>query len=138
MPESIAYPSHFSSAAGLVSTPRDVGRYSAALDAGQLLTVATRELAWTPATGTNGQDLPHGLGWFVSYVGGEKLVWHYGLWVGNSSLIVKVPSRRLTFVVLTNSDGLSAPFALGSGDLMSSPMARLFVNAFVTGVLGDR
>ena len=65
-------------------------------------------------------------------VGGKKLVWHYGYWIGNSSLIITVPGRDLTLVVLTNSDQLSAPFRLGSGDLMSSPVAREFVERFVT------
>jgi hypothetical protein len=64
------------------------------------------------------------------------LVWHYGYWTGNSSLIIKEPSRGLTFVVLTNSDQLSARFKLGIGDLMSSTVAQAFVNGFVTGSLG--
>jgi hypothetical protein len=34
------------------------------------------------------------------------------------------------FVALANSDGLSAKFALGSGNLMSSPVAREFLEAF--------
>ena len=67
---------------------------------------------------------------------GHTLVWHYGYWIGNSSLIIKEPSRGLTFVALTNSDQLSARFNLGTGDLMSSPVAQAFVNAFVTGPLG--
>jgi len=44
-----------------------------------------------------------------------------------------VPSRHRTFVALANSDGLSAKFSLGSGDLMSSPVAREFLEAFVFG-----
>ena len=67
---------------------------------------------------------------------GHTLVWHYGYWIGNSSLIIKEPSRGLTFVALTNSDQLSARFSLGLGDLMSSTVAQAFVNAFVTGSLG--
>ena len=67
---------------------------------------------------------------------GHTLVWHYGYWTGNSSLIIKEPSRGLTFVVLTNSDQLSAPFRLGAGDLMSSTVAQAFVDAFVTGPAG--
>jgi len=69
-------------------------------------------------------------------VSGHTLVWHYGYWTGNSSLIIKEPARGLVFVALTNSDQLSAPFKLGVGDLMSSTVAQVFVNAFVTGALG--
>jgi CubicO group peptidase (beta-lactamase class C family) len=134
-PVSVAYPNLFSSAAGLVSTAREVARYSTALDAGQFLSNATRTLAYTPARGAGNKVLPYGLGWFISDVSGHTLVWHYGYWTGNSSLIIKEPSRGLTFVVLTNSDQLSAPFNLGAGDLMSSTVAQVFVNAFVTGTL---
>src|SRR5688572_25682765 len=135
-PVPVAYPTLFSSAAGLVSTARDVARYSTALDAGQFLSAATRTLAYTPARGAGDRILPHGLGWFISTVSGHTLVWHYGYWIGNSSLIIKEPSTGLTFVALTNSDQLSARFRLGTGDLMSSTVAQAFVNAFVTGSLG--
>jgi CubicO group peptidase (beta-lactamase class C family) len=131
-PVPVAYPALFSSAAGLVSTAKDVARYSSALDRGQFLGAATRTLAWTPARGAGDRILPYGLGWFISQVGGHTLVWHYGYWTGNSSLIIKEPSRGLTFVALTNSDQLSARFRLGSGDLMSSTVAQAFVDAFVT------
>jgi CubicO group peptidase (beta-lactamase class C family) len=137
-PVAVAYPASFSSAAGLVSTARDVARYSTALDAGQLLGAATRTLAYTPARGADNRTLPYGLGWFISTVDGHTLVWHYGYWTGNSSLIIKEPSRGLTFVALTNSDQLSARFNLGSGDLMSSTVAQAFVQAFVTGRLGKQ
>ena len=135
-PVAVAYPASFSSAAGLVSSARDVARYSTALDAGQFLSTATRTLAYTPALGAGNQILPYGLGWFISTVSGHRLVWHYGYWTGNSSLIIKEPDRGLTFVVLTNSDQLSARFKLGSGDLLSSTVAQAFVNGFVTGPLG--
>ena len=135
-PVPVAYPTSFSSAAGLVSTAREVARYSTALDAGQLLSDATRTLAYTPSRGADDRILPYGLGWFISTVRGHTLVWHYGYWTGNSSLIIKEPSRGLTFVALTNSDQLSARFQLGTGDLMSSTVAQVFVNAFVTGSLG--
>jgi CubicO group peptidase (beta-lactamase class C family) len=137
-PVPVAYPNLFSSAAGLVSTAREVARYSTALDAGQFLSAATRTLAYTPSRGAGNRILPYGLGWFVSTVGGHTLVWHYGYWTGNSSLIIKETARGLTFVVLTNSDQLSARFRLGTGDLMSSTVAQAFVNAFITGSLGKQ
>jgi CubicO group peptidase (beta-lactamase class C family) len=136
-PVQVAYPTSFSSAAGLVSTAREVARYSTALDAGHFLSAATRTLAYTPSRGAGNRILPYGLGWFIGTVSGHTLVWHYGYWTGNSSLIIKEPSRGLTFVVLTNSDQLSARFQLGSGDLMSSTVAQLFVDAFVIGSLGQ-
>jgi len=69
-----------------------------------------------------------GLGWFVQNVDGLQLVWHFGLvkdaW---SSLILKVPNRDLTFILLANSDGLSAPFGLDSADVTTSLFAKLFL-----------
>ena len=93
----------------------------------------TKELVFTPARSNSGQPIPYGLGWFVQSVGGQRIVWHYGLWTANSSLIVKALDKHLTLVVLANSDRLSQPFPLGRGDLMVSPVAREFVDAFVTG-----
>ena len=67
---------------------------------------------------------------------GVRIIWHYGLWIANSSLIVKVPDRGLTFVVLANSDALSSPYPLGQGKLETSPWARIFLDTFVIGSLG--
>ena len=63
---------------------------------------------------------------------GVRVVWQYGLWTAISS-IIKVPERELTFVVLGNTDALSAPYPLGSGRLETSPRAREFLDAFVIG-----
>jgi len=44
---------------------------------------------------------------------------------------VTVPGRGLTLILLANSDGLSSPFSLSSGDLTASPFGRLFLGLFV-------
>jgi hypothetical protein len=58
-----------------------------------------------------------------------------GLPAGCGSLIIKVPDRGLTVVVLANTDGLSSPYPLASGKLERSPWARLFLDTFVIGSL---
>jgi CubicO group peptidase (beta-lactamase class C family) len=128
-----AYPTTFGTAAGLVSTALDVARYSIAMDSDAFLAPATKALAYSPTIGTAGDTLPYGLGWFSTRVSGVRVVWHYGYWTANSSLIIKVPSRGISFVIMANSDMLSRPTTLGAGDLMSSSIAREFVNAFVLG-----
>ena len=128
-----AYPSFFGVAAGLISSATEVTEYSLAIDRDAFLRPETKARVFTPATSNSGQPLPYGLGWFVQTVGGQKIAWHYGLWTANSSLIVKALDKRLTLVVLANSDRLSEPFPLARGDLMVSPVAREFVEAFVTG-----
>jgi hypothetical protein len=50
---------------------------------------------------------------------------------GYSSLIVKVPNRKLTLILLANSDGLSTPFALEAGDVTTSLFARTFLKTFL-------
>jgi len=62
-----------------------------------------------------------------------RVVWQYGLWTAISTLLLKVPEQELTFVILGNTDALSAPYRLGGGDLASSPWAREFLDRFVIG-----
>jgi CubicO group peptidase (beta-lactamase class C family) len=126
------YPTYFGSAAGLMSTARDYAKFSMAMDRDALLKPETKALAFTPTRDPAGKDLPYGLGWFTTLYKGERVIWHYGYWTANSSLIVKLPSRGLTFVLLANTDGLSSPFPLGSGQLERSDFARAFLEAFLS------
>jgi CubicO group peptidase (beta-lactamase class C family) len=128
-----AYPSFFGVAAGLISSATEVAEYSLAIDRDAFLPPEITARIFTPATSNSGQPLPHGLGWFVQTVGGQRIAWHYGLWTANSSLILKALDKRLTLVVLANSDRLSQPFPMARGDVMVSPVAREFVEAFLTG-----
>jgi len=117
-----------SAANGLVSTVRDLAQFDAALDSDILLLGDTREAAWTNAVGRNGETLPTGLGWFVQTYRNERVVWRYGIVAGAySSLIIKVPSRSVTLILLANSDGLVAPYDLAQGDLTRSVFANLFL-----------
>jgi CubicO group peptidase (beta-lactamase class C family) len=127
------HPTAFHTSAGLVASAPDVARFSVALDEGRLLSSSLQARAWSPLVTPAGDTLPHGLGWFVQEHDGVTLVWYYGHWFGSSSLIVKVPEDRLTFVVLANSDGLSRWRSLGDhADVLRSPAARMFLDAFVT------
>jgi CubicO group peptidase (beta-lactamase class C family) len=123
-------------AGGLVSTVRDLARFDAALDPDVssdpavpgILLPETLAAAWSPAPERGGVASPMGLGWFVQFYKGERIVWHFG-YVQNaySSLILKVPSRHMTFILLANSDGLSGPFQLQAGDVTRSVFATLFL-----------
>ena len=128
-----SYPAYFGTAAGLTASAIDVAKFSLAMDRDVFLRPSTKVLAYAPAITPAGDTLPYALGWFSTRYRGARIIWHYGLWVGNSSLIIKVPDRQLTFIVLANTDGLSAPYRLGAGDLGSSPWAREFLDAFVLG-----
>ena len=127
----ISYPQGFSTSAGLISTVLDMAKYDIAIDQNKFLTKETQQLAFTPAVSTKGEPLPYGLGWFTQNYKGTKMLWHYGYWTGNSSFILKVPERNITFIIMANSDNLSRPTDLGSGDALSSAVSMAFLKTFI-------
>ena len=127
----ISYPQGFSTSAGLISTVLDMAKYDVAIDQNKFLTKETQQLAFTPAVSTKGESLPYGLGWFTQNYKGTKLLWHYGYWTGNSSFILKVPEQNITFIIMANSDNLSRPTDLGSGNALSSAIGMAFLKTFI-------
>jgi CubicO group peptidase (beta-lactamase class C family) len=113
---------------GVVSTVEDLARYAAALDSNKLLSEASRQRMWTPLK----PSLPYGLGWFVQTFNREKVVWHYGRVSTSSSLIVKIPARRLSLVVLANSPALGGALALANVAL--SPVGVRFLDTSTLGL----
>ena len=119
-----------SASAGVISTVRDLARFDAGLDV--LLDDDTLEAAWTNGVGRDRSGVPTGLAWFVQRYNGQEVVWHFGLSPdGYSSLILKVPDKELTLILLANSDGLSSSFDLPLGDVTKSLFAILFLRLFV-------
>jgi CubicO group peptidase (beta-lactamase class C family) len=100
----------FSPAAGIMSCVSDLALYSSAIDQGDFLDSATWKKVVTPFVSPKGKVFQYGLGWFVTYYKGVKLVWHTGWWTGYSALLVRIPERHLTFIILANSQDLSRPF----------------------------
>lgn len=124
-------PPAFDGATGIIASARDLAKFVAALDEHVLLRPATLQESWTIAA-HNSATTPFGMGWFVQTYRGEQLVWHFGYVAGAySSLVLHVPGRRLTLILLANSDGLSAPFSLQDGDVTSSLFARTFLRLFL-------
>ncbi|HUR91492.1 MAG TPA: serine hydrolase domain-containing protein [Gemmatimonadaceae bacterium] len=129
-----AYPVYFGTAAGLIASGLDMAAFSMAMDRDMFVSAATKAQMFAPALSTDGTPLKYGLGWFVTTDRGVKVLWHYGLWVANSSLIIKVPERGLTYVVLANTSGLSESIDI-IGNLRNSPWAREFLDAIVHGAV---
>lgn len=127
----ISYPQGFSTSAGLISTVLDMAKYDIAIDQNKFLRKETQQLAFTPTVSTKGEPLPYGLGWFTQNYKGTKMLWHYGYWTGNSSFILKVPEQNITFIIMANSDNLSRPTDLGSGNALSSAVAMAFLKTFI-------
>jgi CubicO group peptidase (beta-lactamase class C family) len=130
-PEVSEYPEGVNAAAGMVSTVLDLAKFSVAMDQNLIVSEKSKEAMLSPTLSNSGQSLPYGLGWFVQEHEGVQLIWHYGHQSESySSLILKVPEEGLTFILLANSDGASAPFNLGAGDVLKSPFAVTFINLF--------
>jgi CubicO group peptidase (beta-lactamase class C family) len=116
--------------AGMVSTVLDLAKFDVAMDRNLILSQESKEAMFTPTLSNSGESLPYGMGWFVQELEGVQLVWHYGQQTTFSSLILKVPEQALTLILLANSDGASAPFNLGAGDVLTSPFAVAFLDLF--------
>ena len=121
-------PITMSAEGGLVSTVRDLARLDTTLDSTGILLQETLNMAWNPVVTPAGFVSPMGLGWFVQSHRGQRVVWHFGSIGGAySSLLLKLPDQKVTFILLANSDGLSATFQLPSGNVTKSLFAALFL-----------
>ena len=130
-PSSYAAPT-LTPASGLIASVRDLEQFDLAMKHGNLLRSEWLARAWTPPTGANGEPLPHAYGWFVQPYNGELIVWQFGVSDNaSSSMIITVPRRGVTLILLANSSGLARPFSLAAGDITVSPFARLFLSIFV-------
>lgn len=125
------FPQGLSASAGMVSTVIDLAKFDHAMDQNRIVSWTSKEKMFTPTRSSNENDLPYGLGWFIQKYENTKLVWHYGYQPRSySSLILKVPKENITFILLANSDGASAGFGLGDGNVLRSPFAVHFINLF--------
>src|SRR5262245_28008961 len=125
-------------APGAISTVQDLAEFVLALRRGILLKPDTLASAWQAPLGPDGQRLPHGYGWFVQSYSGEIVAWQYGIGEkienrgdSSSSLMVMLPSRGLTLIILANSSGLAKSLSLSAGDVSVSSFARVFLGMFV-------
>lgn len=98
---------------GIYSTVNDLYKWDQALYTERLVSHAMLEKAFTPSLANDGKEITtdillprpssYGFGWFISSLGGEKDVEHSGWWAGYNTYILRVPSRRVTSIVLTNA-----------------------------------
>ena len=136
------YPSYGLDAAnGLVSTVEDLAKFEGKLDKrdNNPLSSSTLDQMWSNArfrVMVNGQEqnleVPTGLGWFVTTESGQTLVWTFGhIPNASSALIVKMPKKKLTLIMLANSGGLAQGYDLENANVTSSPFVKVFLRLFI-------
>ena len=125
---SSAYPAP---AAGLFSSIDDLATYATALDNNTLISHEQYAEMTTPYTTLDGRQIPSGFGWLVQRYQGIKIDWAYGEGDLDSALLVRVPERKLTLIMLTNSGFPSHASRLNSGNVLRSPFALAFLRHFV-------
>ncbi|XLS28908.1 serine hydrolase domain-containing protein [Flavobacteriaceae bacterium M23B6Z8] len=117
----------YSAAAGLVSNLEDLAKFNTAIDQNILISEASKATMLSPFK----EGIPYGYGIFSQQFLNEKLVWAYGQYDCYSSLLLKVPSKDLTFFLLANNNLLGDPARLIYGDLENSLFALSFLKHFV-------
>ena len=137
------YPSYgVDAASGMVSTVNDLADFEKQLDSddGIPLSSFTLNRMWSNQsftfTNTNGSQftvqMPTGLGWFVTRESGQDLVWTFGnVADAASALIVKMPRKKLTLIMLANSSGLATGYDLENANVTSSPFVKVFLRLFI-------
>jgi CubicO group peptidase (beta-lactamase class C family) len=131
------FPSYgLDAAGGLVATAHDLKNFETAVDQGIPLSRSTLELMWTATTITDANDnriqLPTGLGWFVTRESGQNLVWTFGhIPDASSALILKLPSKNLTLILLSNSGLLVSGYNFETGHVTESPFVKIFLRLFI-------
>jgi CubicO group peptidase (beta-lactamase class C family) len=138
-PSRSEYPSYgLDAAGGLVSTAYDLAQFESALDNRTVpvpLSFSTLDKMWSNQIfRVNNQDvaMPTGLGWFVTTESGQRLVWTFGhIQDASSALIVKMPQKRLTLILLANSGGLAQGYDLENANVTSSPFVKIFLRLFI-------
>jgi len=124
---------HIAGGAGLVSTVLDLAKYDIAITNEVVASGEVLEKLLRPAKFNNQAESPYGYGWYFQCYRGERLMWHAG-WDpdgGYSGLLLRLPERGLSLVVLANSGGMWWGNPLDKAEVESSLFANLFLQEFI-------
>lgn len=96
----------------IYSTVNDLYKWDQVLYTERLVRRSTLEMAFTPGRTNDGKEIEtdimlrpssYGFGWFIGSLDGDKDEEHLGGWSGYITDILRVPSRQVTAIVLTNA-----------------------------------
>ncbi|WP_160114754.1 serine hydrolase [Aquimarina sp. AU474] len=117
----------FSTSAGIVSNLGDLRIFNQAFDDNRLISESSRNQMFTGVD----EKLPYGYGIFSQQFEGLKLIWAYGQYDCYSSLLLKIPSKKITLTLLANNNLMSDPARLIYGDVTASLFALSFLKNYV-------
>lgn len=101
--------------AELISNIEDLSIWTKALFSGEIIEFELLEKAWKYSKYNNGEKIDassiiyydenasYGMGWFISELAGQKIIWTPGAGRGFSTTIFSVPSYDLNIIVLCNA-----------------------------------
>ncbi|GAA4868060.1 serine hydrolase domain-containing protein [Luteimonas vadosa] len=120
----------FRAAAGIKASVRQLAQFDMALDAGKLLPAEWHALIFDAPVAQAAGD--YRWGWFVQDWNGHRLAWHSG-WDPErySAIYLKVPDRKLTLIVLANTEALWWGNSLVRAEVEASPVVATFLAGFV-------
>ena len=113
------------------SSIEDLTKYAIGLDGSQLVSDRSKAAMFAPMKSTRGSVLACGLGWFSETYSGERIVWDFSQSEDSSSLLVKIPSRKITLIVLANSKAMTDAAHLEDGNVARSSVALAFLEDIV-------
>lgn len=119
------------SSSGMVSCIGDLAKYARAIYQDQLLKPDTKQKMWKAMHTIEGDTLPYGLGWFIGNTEGKKIIWHYGQEACFSTVLMYIPEKNLTFIMLANSAALSEHGRMLNGNPARSALFCAFFKHFV-------
>lgn len=122
---------------GMLTTVDDLARYMTALDENVLLTAESYAAITQPYTLNDGRKSTYGLGWSTQTIGGGPVHWHYGYGDSYAALLIRLPRKKTSFMLMSNCGAASAPFYLGFGNLLTSPFATAFLKHALPGAITE-
>ncbi|UPK68145.1 serine hydrolase domain-containing protein [Chitinophaga filiformis] len=112
---------------GMMSSVNDLVRYSSAIGRHKLLTAEQYKKITTPFY----PGSPYGMGWFTTTFEGIALHWAYGYGGSDAALLLRVPSKNLTLIILSPCTLPSETTRLGYGNPFNAMLACAFFRNYV-------
>lgn len=115
---------------GMMSSVRDLVKYSSGIKQQNILDHTSYQSMTSPYY----PGSPQAKGWFVTRFEGWDLHWAYGYGNTDAALILRIPARDLTLVMLSSTTLPSESTRLGFGNPLNSPLVCSFLRSYVLGL----